>query len=440
MGNRAIHAEQLSKRYHIGRVQPRYRTLRDTIVETFQAPFRRASRILRGQAHGASEMEEALWALKDLTFDVNHGDVVGIIGRNGAGKSTLLKVLSRITEPTSGFARVYGRVGSLLEVGTGFHPELTGRENISLNGAVLGMRRHEIERKFDEIVAFSGVEKFIDTPMKHFSSGMQLRLAFAVAAHLEPEILVIDEVLAVGDAEFQRKCLGKMGDVAREGRTILFVSHHMPAVERMCNKGILLVDGQIADQGSIHKVINTYLHSGIQKLGERVWENRNLAPGSDAVRLHAVRAVRHADGEVVHQLTVKEAFDLHIEFWVLKPGYDLDASLYLYNEEGDLLFMTSDFQDPTWHRRPRDPGLHRSICHIPANFMNEGTIRILVGISANPHTLHALERDAITIQIIDDLQPGGARGSYTREWPGGAVRPLLSWSFEHTPLYEEETP
>ncbi len=254
----AIHAEGLSKQYRIGSRRDSYSTLRETIMEAVQAPFKRASSLLRGEAYGAAGLKETIWALKDVSFEVSQGEVVGIIGRNGAGKSTLLKILSRITEPSEGFAEVRGRVGSLLEVGTGFHPELTGRENIYLNGAILGMHRYEIERKFDEMVAFAEVEKFIDTPVKHYSSGMYLRLAFAVAAHLEPEILLVDEVLAVGDIKFQEKCLGKMNEVATEGRTVLFVSHNMAAARQLCQTGIVLEHGRVAHQGTIDSAIAYY--------------------------------------------------------------------------------------------------------------------------------------------------------------------------------------
>jgi len=236
----AIRLENISKKYRIGKKQEKYRTLRDTLTEAVVTPFRRTGRLLHGRAAEAAELNEVIWALKDVSFEVKQGEVVGIIGRNGAGKSTLLKILARITEPTSGFAEVHGRVGSLLEVGTGFHRELTGRENIYLSGAILGMKWAEIDRKFDEIVEFSGVEKFIDTPVKHYSSGMYLRLAFAVAAHLEPEILLVDEVLAVGDARFQKKCLNKMEDIGQQGRTVIFVSHNMPAITRLCERAILL--------------------------------------------------------------------------------------------------------------------------------------------------------------------------------------------------------
>ncbi len=261
MSDIAIRVENLGKQYRIGSSQAAYRTLRETLVDAVQAPFQRAGRLLQGQASGAANLDETIWALKDVSFEVKQGEVVGIIGRNGAGKSTLLKILSRITEPTTGRAEIHGRVGSLLEVGTGFHPELTGRENIYLNGAILGMTRTEIERKFDEIVAFAEVEKFLDTPVKRYSSGMYVRLAFAVAAHLEPEILLVDEVLAVGDAAFQKKCLGKMGDVAQEGRTVLFVSHNMATVESLCGTTFLLNEGHIIKRGRTSDIIEAYMNN-----------------------------------------------------------------------------------------------------------------------------------------------------------------------------------
>lgn len=252
MRPQAIRVAGLSKLYTIGEKQQPYRTLRDTVTDAFTRPLR----ALRGNR--TEEEESSVWALKDLDFEINQGDVVGVIGRNGAGKSTLLKVLSRITEPTTGFADIFGRVGTLLEVGTGFHNELTGRENIYLNGAILGMKRVDIQRQFDDIVAFAEVDKFVDTPVKHYSSGMYLRLAFAVAAHLDPEILFVDEVLAVGDLAFQKKCLGKMGDVARQGRTILFVSHNMGAVRSLCNTGVVLSAGKLVHTGDITSSIETY--------------------------------------------------------------------------------------------------------------------------------------------------------------------------------------
>ena len=259
MSDIAIRVENLGKKYRIGAQRARYKTIRETIVDGAKAPIFKAGRVLRGQASAATGLDETFWALKDVSFEVKRGEVVGVIGRNGAGKSTLLKILSRITEPTEGDAWIHGRVGSLLEVGTGFHPELTGRENIYLNGTILGMKRTEIDRKFDEIVEFSGIEQFIDTPVKHYSSGMHVRLAFSVAAHLEPEVLLVDEVLAVGDAAFQKKCLGKMGEVAQEGRTILFVSHNMAAIQQLCPTGIWIDEGSIKAKGAASNVASTYL-------------------------------------------------------------------------------------------------------------------------------------------------------------------------------------
>jgi len=259
MSDIAIRVEDLSKQYRIGAKQEGYRTLRDTMTGALVSPFRRARRLLSGEAHGATKLKETIWALKDVTFEIKQGEVVGIIGRNGAGKTTLLKILSRITEPTQGYAEIRGRVGSLLEVGTGFHPELTGLENIYLNGAILGMKKAEIEQKFDEIVDFAEIEKFINTPVKHYSSGMYVRLAFSVAAHLEPEILLVDEVLAVGDVAFQKKCLGKMGVVAKAGRTVLFVSHNMNAILNLCERALLIKNGEVLFFGNTQEAVDLYL-------------------------------------------------------------------------------------------------------------------------------------------------------------------------------------
>src|SRR6266498_4762014 len=264
----AISVKNLSKRYKIGAAQTKFRygMLRDVFVDSLTAPIRFAKSLAGGSGNGSSpKNNNFIWALKDVSFDLDEGKVLGIVGRNGAGKSTLLKILSRVTEPTEGTVSVRGRVGSLLEVGTGFHPELTGRENIYMNGAILGMKRAEIDSKFDEMVEFSEVTQFIDTPVKRYSSGMYLRLAFAVAAHLEPEILVVDEVLAVGDAAFQRKCLGKMGDVAKEGRTVLFVSHNMGAIRRLCSFGVVLGNGKIEYKGKTADAVEYYLSTS----GER---------------------------------------------------------------------------------------------------------------------------------------------------------------------------
>ena len=308
MNDLAIRVDGLSKRYRIGALQAEYRTVRETLMSALEGPFRRARKLLRGQAYGAAEMDEAIWELRDVDLEVKQGEVVGIVGRNGAGKTTLLKILSRITEPTLGSAEVRGRVGSLLEVGTGFHAELTGRENIYLNGAILGMKRAEIDRKFDEMVAFSEVEKFIDTPIKFYSTGMNVRLAFAVAAHLESEILLVDEVLAVGDYEFQKKCLGKMGEAGREGRTVLLVSHHLNNIAGLCPRCILLDEGRVVMSGETSKVLGYYVSNRRKTGGEVVWDDPRSAPGSERIRLHAVRLLS-PDGRVTADLDIQDEVD-----------------------------------------------------------------------------------------------------------------------------------
>lgn len=297
MSELAIRVEGLGKHYKIGTRREKFPTLRDALVQTAIAPWQRTRQLLRGEAYGAADLKQTIWALRDISFELNHGDALGIIGHNGAGKSTLLKILSRITKPSEGYARVFGRVGSLLEVGTGFHLELTGRENIYLNGTILGMHYPEIERKFDEIVEFSGVEQFIDTPVKFYSSGMRLRLGFAVAAHLEPEILVIDEVLAVGDVEFQKKCLNKMSDVATEGRTILFVSHNLGAVQTLCNKGILLKGGRLVFQGNAHEVVNEYVATK-QRASSMAFDATTPRRGSGQARFVSARLLNQHEQEI----------------------------------------------------------------------------------------------------------------------------------------------
>ena len=295
-----------------------------------------------------------------MSFEVQPGEVVGIIGRNGAGKSTLLKILSRITKPTTGQAEIYGRVGSLLEVGTGFHPELTGRENIFLNGGILGMSRREIARKFDEIVAFSEIEKFLDTPVKRYSSGMYVRLAFAVAAHLEPEILIVDEVLAVGDAAFQQKCLGKMEDVASHGRTVLFVSHNMSAITRLCPRTILLQAGQVIADGPSHEVTRVYLHSNMGTTAARSWSDPAAAPGNEVARLRSIR-VRDEQGRTIEVADICKPVGIEIVFDVLEGGRILVPNFPCYDDQGTCVFHLAE-SDPAWRRRPaagRPLHLHR---------------------------------------------------------------------------------
>ena len=424
MSDIAIRVENLSKQYRIGGPQARYKTIRESLTEAVQSPFRRLSSVVRGQSSAVSN--ETIWALKDVSFEVKRGEVVGIIGRNGAGKTTLLKILSRITDPTEGHAEIHGRVGSLLEVGTGFHPELTGRENIYLNGAILGMKRVEIERKFDEMVAFAEIEKFMDTPVKHYSSGMYVRLAFAVAAHLESEILLVDEVLAVGDATFQKKCLNKMQDVGQEGRTVLFVSHNMPAITRLCQRTILLDEGSISCDGPSHQVVGAYLQSGVGTMAVREWPDLSKAPGNDVVRLRAVR-VRTEDGQVTDAVDIRKPVGIEMEYEVLKPGSVLAPNLHFYNEEGVYVFVAGD-HDPAWRGKPRPEGRYVSTAWIPGNLLSEGSLIVGAAISTpDPVIVHFYERDAVAFQVIDSLDGDSARGDYAGSVPG-VVRPLLRWT------------
>lgn len=422
---RIIRVENLGKEYRIGMRRSAYKTLRETLVEAARSPFRR---LLRREP----QERRRVWAVRDVSFEINAGETVGIIGRNGAGKSTLLKLLSRITEPTTGRIELYGRVGSLLEVGTGFHHELTGRENILLNGAILGMGRAEITRKFDEIVAFSEVEKFIDTPVKHYSSGMYLRLAFAVAAHLEPEVLIVDEVLAVGDARFQRKCLDKMQVVGQQGRTVLFVSHNMAAITRLCQRTILLDEGRILCDGPSHQVVATYLSSGLGTTASREWPETSTAPGNEVVRLRAVR-VRTEDGQTTEAVDIRRPVCLEVEYDVMEGGHLLIPNFGIYNEEGACVFLTHD-TDPTWRRVERPIGRYVNTALIPGNFLSEGSF--VVGVAISQHVpsvkIHVHYGDAIAFQVIDNLQGDSARGDFGGPIPG-AIRPLLDWSTRFTP-------
>ncbi len=426
MSEIAISVKGLSKQYHISGKREAYTTLRDTLVDAFVTPFRRIHSLWRGQPKGAAELDETFWALQDVTFEVRRGEIVGLIGRNGAGKSTLLKILSRITEPTEGYADIHGRVGSLLEVGTGFHPELTGRENIYLNGSILGMKNVEIAHKFDEIVAFAEVERFIDTPVKRYSSGMYLRLAFAVAAYLEPEILLVDEVLAVGDARFQKKCLNKMQDVGQHGRTVLFVSHNMPAITRLCERVILLDEGKVLQDGPSYQVVRTYLDSGLGTSAAREWSDLSKAPGNDVVRLRAVR-VRTEDGVIAEALDIRRPFGIDIEYQVLKSGHVLVPGCRFFNEDGIHLFTAFD-SDPAWRLRPRPEGYYVSTAWIPGNLLAEGMFLVGAVVNTfNPPIVHVHEPDAVAFQIIDSLDGDAARGDYAGQMQG-VMRPLLQWT------------
>ncbi|HXY86018.1 MAG TPA: ABC transporter ATP-binding protein [Gaiellaceae bacterium] len=414
----AVSVEGLSKRYRIGKLQSAYGTLRDSMA----AVGRRAI----GRDH-TPEYEE-IWALRDVTFDLGEGGVLGVIGRNGAGKTTLLRILTRITTPTEGRAEIRGRVGSLLEVGTGFHPELTGRENVYLNGSVLGMKRRDITDRFADIVEFAGVEKFIDTPVKRYSSGMSVRLAFSVAAHVEPEILLVDEVLAVGDAEFQRRCLGRMEDLSDSGRTVLFVSHNMQTVSRLCDRAILLEGGRIAMDGPSPEVVARYLQQGHGGGASHEWPDLATAPGKDFVRLRSVRVLQ--DDVVTDSVDVRKPVGLEIGFTVLRLGEAVFPKVKVYDRDGNVAFNALDTSE-RW-QEPSTPGDYAAIAWIPPNLLNEGLISVDVGIcSLGSQKLipHAGAADVVSFHVHDPGMGDSARGLFTGQLRG-AIRPLLDWTSE----------
>ena len=413
----AIEAEGLSKRYRVGEMQAAYGTLRESMVHTVSR--------LTGREHRDHSHEE-IWALRDVSFGVAEGEVLGIIGRNGAGKSTLLKVLTRITAPTMGRAEIRGRVGSLLEVGTGFHPELTGRENIYLNGAILGMKRREIKQKLPEMVAFSGVEQFMDTPVKRYSSGMYVRLAFSVAAHFEPEILLVDEVLAVGDAEFQARCLGRMEDMGATGRTVLFVSHNMQAVSQLCDRAILLDGGQIVREGRSEEVVARYLQTSAGAGSSRSWPDLEDAPGDEVVRLRSVRVVR-ADGSSADFVDVRQPVGIELGFTVIGPGPPVLPKIKVVTG-GQIAFNAMDV-DPRWER-PSPPGDYVATAWIPGNYLNEGLISVDAAVCSidSPKLHHHVSvHEAVSFHVQDPAEGDSSRGTFTGQWRG-VVRPLLDWS------------
>lgn len=432
MTESAIKVENLSKVYRIGVRESVHDSIGRGILEFIKSPvtnykkYRSLYKFSEEELDPGYTSEDILWAVRDVSFDVKQGEVVGIIGVNGAGKSTLLKILSRITPPTLGKITIRGRVSSLLEVGTGFHQELTGRENVYLNGTILGMRKHEVDRKFDEIVDFAGIDKFLDTPVKRYSMGMRVRLAFSVAAHLEPEILVIDEVLAVGDAEFQKKCLNKMEDVGKEGRTVLFVSHNMSAVTRLCQRGILLSDGKLIADGEAHSIVSKYLVSGLGTMAAREWDSQQDAPGDDTVRLRSLRVIDETGNEA-EGFDIRKPIGIEMTFDVLSGGNVLMPYFSLLNEEGIMVFSTID-QDFQWHSRPRDPGQYVSTAWIPGNLLGESMIYVLAAMRTEHRKYRPFQiSDAVAFNVIDKMEGGSARGT----WAGrlsGAVRPKLDWT------------
>lgn len=434
-----IKVENLSKKYILShQSQERYTALRDVLTNRVKWIGKKIlSPILGSSAQTlTSSTEEEFYALRDVSFEIKQGDRVGIIGRNGAGKSTLLKILSRITEPTSGRITINGRVASLLEVGTGFHPELTGRENIYLNGAILGMGRVEINRKFDEIVDFAEVEKFLDTPVKRYSSGMYVRLAFAVAAHLEPEILIVDEVLAVGDAQFQKKCLGKMEEAAaKEGKTVIIVSHNLPVINNLCSRCILINKGEIIIDGSVSESIEGYL-SGPDIVNSAIrWENLEDAPGNDVVRLKSVRISQDDSSFLTSDFDISKEISVEIEYVNLRESSKLYAAFWLKDKAGVEILSTStgkyvSLTPDHWAGVPHPLGVYCSRCTFPANFFNEGVYSITPIVGLDPSNTQILERDLIAFNGID---LGDMRKEFMGGWLG-VIRPKLPWSTDYTDI------
>jgi len=426
MSDIAIKVEGLGKRYRIGANQQAYKTLKEKLTQTASTPFRALKSLAGRNGHTIRKSKsETIWALKDVSFEIKRGEVVGIIGRNGAGKSTLLKILSRITEPTEGYADIHGRIASLLEVGTGFQPELTGRENIYLNGSILGMKHAEIRKKFDEIVAFAEIEKFIDTPVKHYSSGMYVRLAFAVAAHLEPEILLVDEVLAVGDAAFQKKCLGKMGEVAREGRTVLFVSHNLGAINRLCGSAIWLNDGKLQFEGESEHAVASYLSSGAHFSGQRRWSIEEDAPGTDKIRLRAVR-ILNADHEPISNVDVRRPVYVEIEYDLLMPLPNFRTAFRLLASDGTVILTSAESSNSCWDESSRDPGTYNSRCEIPGNFLNTGQYSITVSCDIPFVQELFFVENCLNFHVE---QTGSHSGRFAERWPG-LICPKLEWQIE----------
>lgn len=430
MSKVTIEVEHVSKQYRLGSRKRSASTFGDLVHGHLKQML--SFEWLRGAAR---QGPSSFWAVKDISFEAKAGEVIGIIGRNGAGKSTLLKILSRITYPTKGRVVMHGRVGSLLEVGTGFHPELTGRDNVYLSGAFLGMKKSEIARKFDEIVAFSEIEPFIDTQVKHYSSGMFVRLAFAIAAHLEPEILIMDEVLAVGDSRFQRKCLSKMEDVGHHGRTILFVSHSMPAVARLCQRVLLIDQGTLVQDGPSHQIISAYMGADVGTSAAREWIDNKTAPQGEVVRLRAVR-VRAEEGMVTDAIDIRKPFRVDMEYEVKEGRHVLQPFITFTNDENVCLFNLPE-ADPQWRKRPRPAGRYVTTVCLPGNFFSEGRIFVDVGVCLLHGTVAQFyEKNVVSLQVFDTLDGDSARG----EWGGaldGLIRPMLKWETAFIPAEED---
>lgn len=424
MPENIIQVDALSKRYNIGAVSDGPTTLQEQIKDAALAPFRRIAGLAKGNSYAAADLTEEFWALRDVSFSVTKGEVVAIIGRNGAGKSTLLRVLSRITEPTSGRAVINGRIGSLLEVGTGFHPELTGRENVYLNGSIIGMKKAEVDQKFDEIVEFSEAGAFIGTPIKHYSSGMKVRLAFAVAAHLEPEVLFVDEVLAVGDAAFRRKCMDKVRNIGDQGATVLVVSHNAQAIISMCERAIWLKSGTVFQDGPVTDTVARYLEENIGLGGERVFDT----PVSDDVtRIIAVRIVQES-GEVDNTVDVRDGFYIETEFEVTKPGFGIVLKYDLFNSEGNGVFSAVDTSSSTWEGQPWKPGVYTTRMWVPGNFLQLETYPLGMSLWTWTPTRKRefVMRDVVCVHVVDGKEGDTAIANFTGVF-AGPIRPKMQW-------------
>ena len=430
MGDVAIRVEGLGKRYKLGGRAP-YMRFTEALAKAAAAPFRGLSRLAAGARDAAPDSEDSFWALKDVNFEIKKGEAVGIIGRNGAGKSTLLKILSRITEMDQGSIDIYGRVGSLLEVGTGFHPELTGRENIYLNGAILGMKRPEIKKKFDEIVDFAEVEKFLDTPVKRYSSGMYMRLAFAVAAHLEPEILVVDEVLAVGDAEFQKKCLGKMSEVAENGRTVLFVSHNLNAIEDLCEKVVFLERGSIrALSSKVRDVLREYLSSAETAGIPSAWSSGALDSSCDVFKAKRF-FIGNASGELEHMpIRADEDVYVFIEGDVLRADPALNFGYAIYSEGGTCLYWTISTDTPIESWPDIEIGSLRLRSQLPRRLLNQGHYRLELAVTLH-HRAWLLRPGYNAPAIALEIFGGLSESPYWMQRRDGELAPVLHWERVH---------
>lgn len=421
--NVVLKISDLSKQYFLGKYDP-YRKIRHT--HWFQLIRSTKQKMLHQQTPPHSlGGTESIWALKNISFEVSQGETIGIIGRNGAGKSTLLKILAKITKPTSGYVDISGRLGALLEVGTGFHPELTGRENIYLNATILGMQKNDIKRRFDEIVDFAEIEQFIDTPVKHYSSGMYMRLAFSVAAYLEPEILIIDEVLAVGDAAFQQKSMGLMEGVAMQGRTVLFVSHNMAAVQKLCSRSILLSSGQLVADGKTSDIINKYI--GIpEEQCSKVWDDLDLAPGDNDVKLFSVRVMNESQ-QTVNNTTTGEDFFIEMQYMVLKENTKMGTTIVITNQDGVCVLSSPSNHETNWYGKSRPKGKYKSVCKIPRYLLPEGQYSITCIIWKDYYSMVLKEDNILSLSILDSAE---VRGDYLGYW-SGVIRPYLNWETEN---------